>query len=55
MFTGLLIELLIHWPARPWVVAALSLPLVLAGVASVLVSYIREAKAKPSAGRSDGI
>lgn len=55
MFTGLLIDLLVHWPARPWVVALPAMLLILAGAACVLASgIVREVKAEPPAGLSDG-
>jgi hypothetical protein len=53
MFTGGLIDLLIHWAARPWAVGLLGMLLILPGAACAITSLVvGGAEAKSPTGRS---
>lgn len=54
MFTGLLIDLLLHWPAHPLLVDTLGLLLVAGGAACVFTSvFVAAAKPRTAVGSRD--
>ena len=55
MFTGALIDLLVHWPARPLVVSVAAMVLIVPGAACVVASgFFGQTRVKPPAGLSNG-